>query len=324
MSRPLRIEFPGAWYHVLNRGRRKESVFLQDGDYAGFLDLLAKSSEMWDVDVCAYCLMPNHYHLLIRTPQGNLSRFMRHVGAVYTQGFNAVHGTDGSLFRGRYKAILVSGDSYLKELVRYIHRNPLEAGLARIPGDYPYSSYNAYLSRAKKWEWLSTKLILALFSKDPVRAKAAFKRFVSSESPKKISQIFSAPSLPFALGPESFMEWIKKSFGMEKQHPEVRQSRALRPDPESVMDAVCRIYNVDEAALQKVQRGRFNEPRMAAIYLMRTLTMRPLDDVGSHFQLTRSSSVSSAAASAEARMQQDPAMRKRVEAARAQVLKRQT
>ena len=113
MSRPLRIQYPDAWYHVMNRGRRGESVFHNGTDYLGFIELLKESVEMWQVRIAAYCLMPNHYNLLVQTPEANLSRCMRHINGVYTQRFNRSHSCDGQLFRGRYKCILVDADSYV-------------------------------------------------------------------------------------------------------------------------------------------------------------------------------------------------------------------
>ena len=145
MSRPLRIEYPGAWYHVMNRGRRAENIFSGKEDYYRFLELLKESSEMWNVRIAAYCLMPNHYHMLIQTADANLSRFMRHVNGVYTQRFNRFHGYDGQLFRGRYKCILVDEDAYLLQLVRYIHRNPLEAGIVDKLDRYEWSSHKGYI-----------------------------------------------------------------------------------------------------------------------------------------------------------------------------------
>ena len=129
MSRPLRIQYPDAWYHVMNRGRRGEEIFTDDKDYAAFIDLLKEINDDYKVKVSAYCLMSNHYHLLVQTPDSNISRAMRHLNGVYTQRYNRIHHSDGPLFRGRYKAILVEADSYLLELLRYIHRNPLGAGV---------------------------------------------------------------------------------------------------------------------------------------------------------------------------------------------------
>lgn len=126
MSRALRIEYEGAWYHVMNRGRRHEDIFTVKRDYELFVDLIRESVDMWDVNIAAYCLMPNHYHMLIQTPLGNITRVMRHINGVYTQRYNRKHGEDGQVFRGRYKSILVHGDSYLLQLLRYIHRNPVK------------------------------------------------------------------------------------------------------------------------------------------------------------------------------------------------------
>ncbi len=156
MARPLRIQYPDAWYHVINRGRRGESVFEKKEDYLAFIDLLKDIGDMWNARVAAYCLMSSHYHLLIQTPGANLSRCMRHINGVYTQRFNRAHGCDGHLFRGRYKSILVDADSYLLELVRYIHRNPLDAGLVDRLDSYAWRSHKVYLSDGKKWNWLQS------------------------------------------------------------------------------------------------------------------------------------------------------------------------
>ncbi len=127
MTRPLRIEYEGAWYHAMNRGRAREVIFPDDVAYAAFLTTLAEAVARFRIEVHAYCLMPNHYHLLIRTPHANLSRAMRQIDGLYTQRHNQLAGTDGPLFRGRYKAIVVDADAYLLNVSRYIHCNPVEA-----------------------------------------------------------------------------------------------------------------------------------------------------------------------------------------------------
>jgi REP element-mobilizing transposase RayT len=154
MSRPLRIQYPDAWYHVMNRGRRGENVFADNADYKTFLALLQETSEMFDLRVSAFCLMSNHYHILVQTPAANLARAMRHVNGVYTQRFNRRWNIDGQLFRGRYKSVLVEEDSHLLELLRYIHRNPVRADMCVNVGDYPWSSHKGYLSSATRWDWL--------------------------------------------------------------------------------------------------------------------------------------------------------------------------
>ena len=150
MSRPLRIHYPDAWYHVMNRGRRAEAIFGGKKDYIAFIELLKVTGELWNLRISAYCLLKNHYHLLVQTPDANLSRCMRHINGVYTQRFNKAHHIDGQLFRGRYKSILIDADSYLLELIRYIHRNPIEAGLVKQLGKYSWSSHQGYFVRCEK------------------------------------------------------------------------------------------------------------------------------------------------------------------------------
>ncbi|MCP4647950.1 MAG: transposase, partial [bacterium] len=194
----------------------------------------------WNLRVAAYCLMTNHYHLLIQTPDTNLSRCMRHVNGVYTQRFNRTHLLDGQLFRGRYKAILVEGDSYLLELLRYIHRNPLEAGLEKVLEKYPWSSHPGYLSGAKKWKWLHKDFILSLFSKEKTVRRRAYKTFVTKETPEEINRILGRKNLPSALGSEIFLDWVKDSFFSGKRHKEVPESRSLSPEAERIEEEVCR------------------------------------------------------------------------------------
>ena len=217
MSRPLRIQFPDAWYHVMNRGRREENIFTTKKDYMSFVDLLEELDDVFNAKIASYCLMPSHYHLLVQTPDANLSRSMRHLNGVYTQRYNKRHRCDGQLFRGRYKSIVVESDSYALELVRYIHRNPLEAGLVDNLQRYQWSTHKRYLSDAKKWKWLHKDYILKLFSKSKPESIRLYKQFVLKGTPEEINQIFGRRNLPTVLGSKSFVERIKdKYFNMKK------------------------------------------------------------------------------------------------------------
>lgn len=150
MARPLRIEYPGAWYHVMNRGLARTNIVRSDKDRQLFLDLLSESSQLFGIQIHAYSLMDNHYHLLVNTPTTGLARAMRHLNGLFTQKVNKNWKSDGPLFRGRYKAIVVDSDEYLLELVRYIHLNPVEAGFYPKSIDHQWTSHRAYMMREKR------------------------------------------------------------------------------------------------------------------------------------------------------------------------------
>lgn len=157
MSRPLRIEFPGAVYHVTARGDRREDIFADDADRRLLLGVVAQGMERFDAQVLAYCLMSNHYHFVLYTRAANLSLLMRHINGVYTQRFNRRHAIVGHLFQGRFKAILVDRDSYLLEVCRYVELNPVRAGMVAAPQDWPWSSYLAHAGAVDGPAWLDTQ-----------------------------------------------------------------------------------------------------------------------------------------------------------------------
>lgn len=293
MARPLRIEYPNAWYHVMNRGRRGETVFSQGEDYEIFISLLQETSEMFDLRVSAYCLMSNHYHLLVQTPLANLSRAMRHVNGVYTQRYNRQRNIDGQLFRGRYKSVLVEEDSHLLELLRYIHRNPVRAGMCKSVKDYTWSSHLGYVYDTKKWEWLHKEFMFGMFSEDLSTAKKEYRKFVLCKDSPNILDFFSKKNLASFFGSLDFIEWIKDKYYQDKEHREVPQSKQLAPTISKIKRIVSQIYDVEEHHLSYSKRGEVNEPRNIAIYIARKFSGLPLDEIGSAFGLGKYSSVSS-------------------------------
>ena len=313
MSRPLRIEYSGAWYHVMNRGRRGEDIFSDREDYQLFLALLQETSEMFDVKISAYCLMPNHYHLLIQTPAANLSRAMRHINGVYTQRYNRRKNIDGQLFRGRYKCVLVEEDSHLLEVLRYIHRNPLRANLCQFAGDYPWSSHPGYLSGAKKWRWLHKEFLLGMFSKQQNQARAQYKKFVQDEDSAEVAGFFEKKNLASLFGSQDFIKWIKARFHPLKRNSEVPLSKQLAPTIAEIKRMVCLSYKVKEQTLDQGRRGRMNEPRNVAIYLARKRCGLCLDEIGRGFGLEKYSSVSSIVTRTEKHLSQDKGLRKRID-----------
>ena len=166
MARPLRLEFAHALYHVTSRGNRREDIYHDDADRQAWLSVLAQVCKRFNWTVHAYCLMSNHYHLLVETPDANLSAGMRQLNGVYTQMTNRAHRRVGHVFQGRFKAIVVDKDNYLLELARYVVLNPVRAGMVEDPGQWPWSSYRAML--APGWlpgaDWLATDKLLAYFA----------------------------------------------------------------------------------------------------------------------------------------------------------------
>jgi putative transposase len=174
MSRPLRIEFPGGLYHVTSRGDRREDIFLDDGDRQQWLALLGQVCDRFNWHCHAYCLMSNHFHIVVETVEGGLSAGMRHLNGVYTQSHNRAHGRVGHVFQGRFKAIVVQRDSYLLELARYVVLNPVRARMCAMPDQWPWSSYNATLNPAAAPLWLHTAWLLAQFGPEPEAARRAY------------------------------------------------------------------------------------------------------------------------------------------------------
>jgi len=177
MARPLRIDYPGAFYHVMNRGLEYRTIYRDKTDYDRFLKIIHKAHLRFGVILHAYCLMPNHYHLLLETPKGHLSRALKHIDGVYTQGFNRKPKRVGPLFQGRFKSILVDMDTYALQVSRYIHLNPVKAHLCEAPEKYPYSSMAAFIGRRDPGDDLETKFILGYFSKNIREARKRMARF---------------------------------------------------------------------------------------------------------------------------------------------------
>ena len=210
MARQLRIEYEGAYYHVLSRGNNQQAIFLSDHDRNTFLQTLARQSERFEVDIIAYVLMDNHYHLLLRTNRPNLSKSMQWLGTTYTTIFNLRHSRKGHLFQGRYKSILVENESYLMQLSCYIHRNPLRAGIAGRLLDYRWSSYTAYAYNRRCPDWLKTDLILSRFGPDNSKCKE-YREKVQRYADEKNS-IWEDVKHGIIFGSQAYVDRIQKDY----------------------------------------------------------------------------------------------------------------
>ena len=252
MSRPLRIEFPGAMYHVTSRGDRREPIFVDDDDRRALLVVVDQAMSRFDADVLAYCLMGNHYHFVLHTRQGNLSRLMRHLNGVYTQAFNRRHAKVGHLFQGRFKAVLVDRDAYLLEVCRYVELNPLRAAMTDAIDAWPWSSYLAHVGRAPSPDWLDTAGLHGyLLGHEPrgladdQRAAARYAALVAAGRDVRLWD--DALRQQIYLGDESFVE----------------RMQALADPQRAAAPEVPRVQRRRAAALQSCLAG--GEPREQAM-----------------------------------------------------------
>jgi len=252
MSRATRIEFAGACYHVMSRGVARTATFLDDEDRRSFLEIVGGQVEMGTLQVFAFCVMPNHYHLLVSTPLGHLARWLRHVNGDHARRFNARHRRVGHLWQGRYKAILVEEGDYLHQCSRYIHLNPSRAKLARSAAHYRWSSYRNYLGGSAVVPWVNTGVVLDGFGASPQRYRA----YVESGRAKKEATPFSRAHAGLALGGEAFVARVR---AMVHERPDDADEPCMsalrrlgRPDPDRVEEAVERIFSAARPARQRL------------------------------------------------------------------------
>jgi putative transposase len=216
MARPLRIEFPGAVYHVTSRGNARAEIFADTADRQTFLLLLESAVNRFNWICHAYCLMDNHYHLMIETPDGNLSMGMRHLNGVYTQSFNRRHKRIGHVFQGRFKAVIVEKESHLLELCRYVVLNPVRAGMVASPQKWRWSSYRTTVGNAKKESYLSTDWILGQFGETKSGARIKYRQFVKDRMVEKEAP-WEKLKGQIILGSDAFIERAR-GFIMGKEH----------------------------------------------------------------------------------------------------------
>ena len=265
MARPLRLEFPGALYHVTSRGDGREDIYVGDADREEWLDVLGEACQRFSWVAHAYCQMTNHYHVLVETPDGNLSRGMRQLNGVYTQRFNRAHGRVGHVFQGRYKAVLVQKDAYLMELARYIVLNPVRARMVRSAREWRWSSYRATAGQAHCPAWLSRDWLLGAFGPKLSVAENRYREFVSQgrgqPSPwgKLKNQVY--------LGSDQFVEQMQGHLEPDRDLSEVPVGQKRRVAPP------LKEY-------ERVSGGR--DEAIVAAYVSGGYTMK---EIGEHFGL---------------------------------------
>ncbi len=311
MSRPLRIQFPGACYHIMNRGAAHRAIFKSDKHRFIFLALLEEVHEMFRAEIYAYCLMDNHYHLLLSTPDANLSRIMRHLNGVYTQRFNYLENSDGSLFRGRYKAILVDADNYLLTVSRYIHLNPVDAGIVKNVVQYQWSSYPAYIGKKPKPDWLDIRETLAMISQR--QQKQRYQIFVEQGIDQNTEKFYKQKKLSPILGSEQFVNKHMNQLEVHREIPASRQKyRALTFDV--IVEKCAQQFAAPAETLYEINRGRgqVNTARNAAMYICRKYAGYRLNDIAEHFTLNHYGSVSGAVSRFARLMEENDSIKKKM------------
>lgn len=291
MARQVRIELEGAYYHVLSRGNNRCDIFKTDTDRTDFLELLSELSERFKIEIHAYVLMNNHYHLLIRTIKPNLSKAMQWFGTAYTRRFNLKNRQSGHVFQGRFRNIIIENDAYLMRLSLYIHRNPLRARMVKRLADYKWSSYQYYAYNKKHPLWLKTGPILSKVSsaKDKHRVYRNKAQQYSDES----ESVHENLKFGFIYGSQEFTEHIKNTYLSEKPHDELPQlNRILREtDPKTLIDKAAKLLNCDIDYYRESGRltGENRDKRDAIVYLLWATGRYSNQKIGDLMGLTYSS-----------------------------------
>jgi REP element-mobilizing transposase RayT len=256
MARPLRIEFAGALYHVTSRGNERRPIFRSDRDRRMFLTLLEQAARRFRWSITAYILMTNHFHLVIQTPDPNLSRGMQWLNGTYAAWFNHRHQRTGHLFQGRFRAFLVEKEAYFAELLRYVVLNPVRAKMVERPEDYRWSSYRATAGLEAAPAWLDVASALDWLTVDPAAAKTAYREFVMEKLGGE-DRLWDKVTHAMYLGSEQWtkrMRELVESRPRSTDHP--KPQRAVgRPDLRTIVETVAVIGSTSQEAVRSVRGG---------------------------------------------------------------------
>lgn len=293
MPRPQRIEYQGAFHHVMNSGRDHQSIYLEDEDYEVFLATLAEVTKEYQAVIHAYCLMTNHYHLLVETPKANLSQIMKHISSLYTQRFNRKYQKDGGLFRGRYKSILVDEDAYLLQLTRYIHRNPVEVKkkVVKQLSDYRWSSYPAYINEAKAAKWLYRDKTYQMLGHH--HRYKGYSEYVEKGIDEELKRFYGKGNVQAVLGDKEFR--IQR----EEEHDDLdinklRLALEDKPSIDKIFGLITKVTKKTKKELLTRSKGkRSNFPERAfAIYLCHRYSRADHNQIATYFGLAHGGSIS--------------------------------
>ncbi len=291
MARPLRIEYPDAVYHVSNFGMDKQRVFPAPKYYEAFFEGLSETCSRLNVEVHAYCLLRDQYHLVVKTPEANLSRFMRQVDGIYTQQYHKMKRTDGSLFRGRYKAVLIQAEACLLPLSCYIHSKVKASEL----NSYPWCSYTYFTRKAKPPVWFNRDETLKQLHTTAAKRPAAYKKYVAQGVSEELAHFYGKKNLSSVMGDRKFRKAAQKKKSASTPRGVSRGVHAKwRPSCRQIVAAVAKQFKVSESSISKAARGpgSKNVPRWVAMYLCQELSAVTLQSIARLFKLKRYGTVS--------------------------------
>ena len=310
MARPLRIEYPNAYYHVSNKGddqgKVKIKIFPGSRFYTAFLEHLGEACRRFNVEVHAYCLLNNEYHLLIKTPEGNLSRFMRQVDGVYTQAYQTLKKEQGSIFRARYKSVLIQPEKYLLEVSRYIHSLPVLK--KSKPSDYKWSSMGFYLNRDKGEPWQVRDEVLGQMPQAG-RKFARYGDYVEEGVDEELQHFYGKKNLLSIMGDAKFSARARAKVSPGAKRGVFKGALAKqRPSIKRVVSAVALQFKVSEKSILKAARGpgSKNLPRWIAMYICQEIAGVTLQQIADRFELKRYGTVSTTIGKLKYELDQDP------------------
>ena len=306
MARPIRIEYPGAVYHVITRGNNRQSVFKDERDRSTYLEKLFIYCEQKEVEVLCYCLLTNHVHLLLETPKGNLSKLMQPLQTSYTVYFNKRHRHTGHVFEQRYKAFLVDKDNYLLQVSRYIHLNPVAARVVDRPQDYRWSSYHGYV-KGKGAAGLNRDLVLGQFEGRGRKRAWGYRDFVEGGLKRK-EQWSQFPIIKKAfVGDEEFVEQARKKV---KREPTIEGHYGLG----SIVQVVCKVTGLERDELRRAAREeRVQRGREVLMYVARRYSDAGLREISGFLGAKELSTVTHGVRRAEIRLKEEQGFRRQVE-----------
>lgn len=303
MARPLRVEYPGAVYHVICRGNNRQAIYRDDMDRRRYLEKLSSYCQDKKVDLLAYCLMSNHVHLLLETPQGNLSKMMQAFQTSYTMYFNKRHGRNGHVFEQRYKAMLVDKDNYLLQVSRYIHLNPVSAKLAKRPQDYRWSSYESYL-KGKGMAGLKAQTVLEQLSGNKSRQRQQYREYVEGQRGDRLRNPAPEVRQQIYVGEEEFVEGLQKS-------GKASSLSGRRFSLQRIVRSVSAVTGVEENEMRQRQRGEaVKMSRELVCYVTRHHGHARMSELANFLQVKETSTPSHAVRRAQERLRTEGSFRR--------------